>query len=168
VTANATHPLPVVYASVLDAIDGLPRAAGDGATDDTSAIQRAIDTGLPVVFPGRAYRVSRPLVFHNDDQRVTFLAGAKLELVSSEASVHITGKRQTFAGLWIRTRVVDGVQVVPDPCLLIHDAEDLLLEHPRVECATAAALVRVEDTAGVTIVGGAHGIQLGGLEWPNT
>ncbi len=167
-SANATHPLDVVYASVLDSIDGLPGATGDGATDDTSAIQRAIDTGLHVVFPGRTYRVSHPLMFHNDNQRVTFLAGAQIELVSSSASVHITGKRQTFTGLWIRTGVVDGVQVVPDPCLLIQGAENLLLEDPRVECATAAALVRVKDAAGVTIVGGAHGIQLGGLEWPNT
>lgn len=153
-TSNATHPLHVVYASVLDSIDGLLGATGDGATDDTSAIQRAIDTGLHVVFPGRAYRVSRPLVFHNDDQRVTFLAGAKLELVSSEASVHITGKRQTFTGLWIRTGAVNGVQIVPDPCLLIHGAEDLLLQEPRVDCSAAAVPVRVKDTAGVTIVGG--------------
>lgn len=178
-TSIDTHPLHVVYASVLDSIDGLPGATGDGATDDTSAIQRAIDTGLSVVFPGsthalgeptaeRAYPVSRRLMFHNDNQRVIFLAGARLELVSSSASVHVTGKRQTFTGLWIHVRAVDGVPIVSDPCLLIEGAEGLVLEAPRVESATAAELVRVKDTDRVTIVGKASGIQFGGFVWPTT
>lgn len=153
-TASTSHSLRLDYANVVDCVEGLPGAAGDGSTDDTAAIQRAIATGLHVLFPAADYRVSRPLVFHNDDQRVTFLAGAKLELATSQASVHITGKRQAFTGLWIRTGVVDGVQIVPDPCLLIQGADDLLLQEPRVDCSAAVVPVRVKDTAGVTIVGG--------------
>lgn len=154
-TASTSHSLRLDYANVVDCVEGLPGAAGDGSTDDTSAIQRAIDTGLHVVFPGRGYRVSRPLVFHDDDQRVTFLAGAQIVLVSSSASVHITGKRQTFTGLWIHVGK-DSSQndVFPEPCLLVQGADDLLLQEPRVDCSAAAVPVRVKDSAGVTIVGG--------------
>jgi hypothetical protein len=37
-------------------------AVGDGVTDDTAAIQAAIDTGSDVVFPSAAYRITTPLL----------------------------------------------------------------------------------------------------------
>lgn len=48
-------------------IDGAPvnvndyGAAGDGTTDDTAAIQAAIDTGFDVVFPSASYRITAPI-----------------------------------------------------------------------------------------------------------
>ncbi len=140
----------------------------DWFADATATIQSLIDTAAShdhLVFPRgpwdeerqeyQPYRIAGALKFHRDNQRVTFLAGAKLELVTSDASVHILGKRQTFTGLWIHVGVSNVYRALPDPCQLIDGADDLLLEDPRVECWTAAVLVRVKDTAGVTIVGGA-------------
>lgn len=43
-------------------------AIGDGVTDDTAAIQAAIDTGLSIVFPTATYRVFSNLTFANDNQ----------------------------------------------------------------------------------------------------
>lgn len=43
-------------------------AVGDGVTDDSAAIQEAIDTGLSVVFPTATYRVFSDLTFNNDNQ----------------------------------------------------------------------------------------------------
>lgn len=47
-------------------------AVGDGVTDDTSAIQKAIDTGRNVTFPDGEYLVSGTLEFQTDFQQVDF------------------------------------------------------------------------------------------------
>lgn len=49
-------------------------AVGDGTTDDTAAIQAAINTGQDVVFPSSAYLISAPLVIGS--QRLTGGANA--------------------------------------------------------------------------------------------
>jgi hypothetical protein len=43
-------------------------AAGDGVTDDTAAINRAIATGLPVYLPANTYLVSSDLLFNTSGQ----------------------------------------------------------------------------------------------------
>lgn len=40
-------------------------AKGDGATDDTAAIQSALDTGKHVIFPANEYRITAPLTVGN-------------------------------------------------------------------------------------------------------
>ena len=44
-------------------------AVGDGVTDDTAAIQSAINTGLPVYIPAGVYRCRQELVFRTKGQR---------------------------------------------------------------------------------------------------
>ncbi|MFC6644430.1 glycoside hydrolase family 55 protein [Granulicella cerasi] len=41
-------------------------AAGDGSTDDTAALQRAIDSGKPLYLPRGRYRIDRPLQLRRD------------------------------------------------------------------------------------------------------
>lgn len=157
-----------VYANVMDSHDGKPGAVGDGRTDDTDAIQRAINTGLHVLFPfslPNGYAIgngtSSVLTFPNAGQRVTFQAGASIRLNSDAARVVITGTSQTFTGLWVfpgirvsATTTTPAIPFVPDPCLLINGAHGLLLEDLRVSGTDAPTLVRIQNTVGADIVVG--------------
>ena len=166
--------LEVVYANVRDRHGG-PGALGDGFTDDTAAIQRAIDTRRHVLFPQgelvdgviqpyllgntdtNAHRALAPvLTFPNADQDVTFLAGARLEFVRDGGRVEITGPRQTFTGLWVRAglNARTDVSTLPAPCVLVDGADGLLLEDLVVECGSAATLLEIKDTVGVTLRNG--------------
>lgn len=154
-----------VYANVRD-FD----AKGNGRDDDTAFIQAAIDNkeGHHVLFPRgelepsgeiNPYKILGHLKFQNDGQRCIFLAGASLELDSDYASVIISGKSQTLTGLWITVGTASygphsGSTAVPDPCLLIDGADDLLLEDLHVGCSSAGTLVRIRNAEGVTIRGG--------------
>jgi hypothetical protein len=52
-------------------------AAGDGITDDTGAIQKAVDSGIgAIVFPKGIYRITRPIVIELDKTGYTSLNGA--------------------------------------------------------------------------------------------
>lgn len=176
-----SQPLAQAFANVRD---DPYHAEGDGDVDDTAAIQRAIDSGLHVLFPRgnwasvsddtpagshmevRPYRVTGVLNFNHDGQRCIFLAGASLLLDDDRAGVTITGKSQTFSGLRISTGTdVAGLHAGfytppnhparPDPCLLIDGADGLLLEDVRVSCGAATTLVRIQNTDGICIQGGA-------------
>lgn len=173
-----------VYQNVRDPI-GRRGARGNGEDDDTEAIQRAINTGRHVLFPQgtvstftnedgsfnhievNPYKILGKLKFKHDGQRCTFLAGAILELDSALASVEITGKNQTFIGLRITVGNEEDSNLpasslgtaIPNPCLLITGADGLLLEDVQVSCGSAATLVRIQDTVGITIQGGQfHGV----------
>jgi hypothetical protein len=53
-------------------------AAGDGQTDDTAALQKAIDTGKPVVYlpAGRKYRIDGELIVRGRVERITGTEGS--------------------------------------------------------------------------------------------
>ncbi len=153
------------YANVRDSVDGMEPAYGDRFHDDTAAIQRAIDTRRHVLFPKGvvldggevgAYVVGTPLVFSHEGQRCTFLAGAFLRL-DDAGTVTINARSQTFTGLKISagtSTTTTSHLAEPDPCLLIENADGLLLEDVHVESSHQSTLVRVVNTDGITIQGG--------------
>lgn len=146
--------LDEVYANVMDRPYG---ALGDRSTDDTTAIQKAIDSGLHVLFPKGDYSLraevagSETLNFNNDGQRCTFLAGAILRIESPQASMIITGKSQTFTGLNITTA---SGSVIPAQCVLIDRADGLLFRDVRVASTSTATAVRVRNTDRISIQSG--------------
>lgn len=162
-----TDDLGIEYVNVRDY-----GALGDGVTDDTAAIQRAIDSGrhvlvprgdidffsrdiLPYVLGSKDPEASAPVLhFWNDDQRVTFQSGARLVIVRDRGSVEITGKRQTFFGMRIETDeevVTRNRHAVPDPCLLIDQADGLRLEDLVVNVSSNCRGVVIKDTTGVLV-----------------
>lgn len=52
-------------------------AAGDGVTDDTAAIQAAVDTGKEVLIPSGTFRITDTITFPGD-MRMTFEDGGKI------------------------------------------------------------------------------------------
>lgn len=134
-------------------------ATGDGSTNDWAAIQEAIDTGLHVIFPQCpiAYQVrgrtltSTALTFPNDGQRFTFLGGAAIRIGADDGGIRITGANQVFTAL----RVTVDTGFTPEPCVDVDGAHGLLWEDPLIECGEAVTLVRVRNTEGMTVIGGA-------------
>ena len=62
-------------------------AAGDGIHDDTAAIQKAVDSDMPVYFPKGVYVVSRPIVITNKYY---------WSLYAQDATFYNTGSDYTF------------------------------------------------------------------------
>jgi hypothetical protein len=68
-------------------------AVGDGTTDDTAAIQAAIDTGFDVVFPNAAYKITAPLQVGS--QRL--LGGVQNKAINrSQTRIIVPGNHATF------------------------------------------------------------------------
>jgi hypothetical protein len=77
---------------------GMFGAVGDGETDDTAAIQRAMDSGKPVVYfqPGR-YRINAPILVPPSVQRVNFMfvdlvAGPQMHDLKDRGMFTVTGE----------------------------------------------------------------------------
>ena len=74
-------------------------AVGDGRTDDTSAIQKAVDRGAgDIVFPRGSYRLSKTIVIDLDKTGYTALVGdgtARVIMAGSGPAFHFVG---THAG----------------------------------------------------------------------
>lgn len=66
-------------------------ALGDGHTDDTTAIQAALDASSHVLFPAGQYRASTTGFTLHNDQIVEFIGGASIKLLP-----HNTGSYQIF------------------------------------------------------------------------
>lgn len=100
-------------------------AAGDGKTDDTAAIQRAVDAGVgDIVFPRGVYRISQPIVVQlNKVGPTSVSATGTARIVMSGAGPAIkfvgthggTAAPHTFKPqVWEheRTPMVDGIEIV--------------------------------------------------------
>ncbi|OHB86178.1 MAG: hypothetical protein A2V98_21320 [Planctomycetes bacterium RBG_16_64_12] len=106
-------------------------AVGDGAADDTAAIQRAIDAATnlrsvpgDVCFPRGVYRISRPLVVDLDKVGPTSLAGsgtARILMAGPGPAIKFIGTHGGTAdpasvqpNVWERQRMptVDGLEIV--------------------------------------------------------
>lgn len=71
-------------------------AKGDGATDDTVAIQNAINTAGPggvVFFPRGVYLISNTLLVSNDGMLLEGARGASIRQVSNQSALRVTGSR---------------------------------------------------------------------------
>ena len=102
-------------------------AVGDGRSDDTEALQRAIEAGCGEVrFPRGVYRLLRPLRIDLDKVGFTTLRGegvAVLQMAGSGPAVQIVGTHlrsadpEDFAdNVWERQRMpmIDGLAIVGD------------------------------------------------------
>ncbi|MHC4403784.1 MAG: right-handed parallel beta-helix repeat-containing protein, partial [Planctomycetota bacterium] len=100
-------------------------AVGDGAVDDTKAIQKAVDAALgDVVFPRGVYRLSRTVVIDLDRVGPTSLAGtgtARIVMTGPGAAFKLVGTHDGTASpntvkpnVWERQRMptVDGLEIL--------------------------------------------------------
>jgi len=100
-------------------------ATGDGVTDDTAAIQRAVDSGTgDLWFPRGVYRITRPITVDLSRRGPVSLAGtgtARIVMAGPGPAVRFVGTHQGTAdpptvqpNVWERERMptVDGLEIV--------------------------------------------------------
>jgi hypothetical protein len=100
-------------------------AVGDGLTDDTAAIQKAVDARVgDVCFPRGVYRISRTIVVELDKVGPTSLVAsgtARLLMTGAGPAVRFVGTHEGTAGpstfkpnVWERQRMptVDGLEII--------------------------------------------------------
>ncbi|MBI5688147.1 MAG: right-handed parallel beta-helix repeat-containing protein [Verrucomicrobia bacterium] len=100
-------------------------AKGDGQTDDTAAIQKAVDSGDGrVSFPKGVYRITKPVVIELDKTGFTSLVGdgvARVVMAGPGAAFRFVGTHagsadpdQVKPNVWERQRMpmVDGLEIV--------------------------------------------------------
>ena len=92
-------------------------AVADGATDDSAAIQAAINTGLPVYFPAGSYAVGSGLTLANSGQSLTGPKGAILKKIAGVDGLTVTGNNNQILGL-----AVNGNSQSGGSGLVIHGA----------------------------------------------
>jgi len=87
-------------------------AVGDGVTDDTAAIQAAIDSGASTVyFPSGEYEITSPIILSNEGQCIkgqsrvdTIIDASNSSFVGVHAIEVSAGRLQTIEDLFIRGR----------------------------------------------------------------
>ncbi|HUT90058.1 MAG TPA: right-handed parallel beta-helix repeat-containing protein [Thermoguttaceae bacterium] len=102
-------------------------AAGDGVTDDTAAIQRAVDSGRgDLCFPRGIYRITRPITVDLSRHGPVSLSGsgtARIVMAGPGPAVRFVGTHQGTAdpptvqpNVWEHERMptVDGLEIVGD------------------------------------------------------
>ena len=99
-------------------------AKGDGKTDDTAAIQRAVNAGGTVRFPTGKFRLSRPIVIELDRTGFVALSGdstAQVIMAGPGAAFEFIGTHAGSAGpsqfkpnVWERQRTpsVEGLEIL--------------------------------------------------------
>ena len=85
-------------------------AKGDGLTDDTLAIQDAIDTGNPVYFAAKIYAVSSPLIM--SDCKFFGDAGATIKATSALTGAVVQINLDAPAGGYVsKTSYMDSIKI---------------------------------------------------------
>ena len=99
-------------------------ATGDGVTDDTAAIQKAVDRGLkPLHFPAGTYRISKTIEIRLDRAGPVSISGdgvARIQMEAAGPALRIIGTHQGTADpqtvtnpIWDRQRspLIDGIEI---------------------------------------------------------
>lgn len=139
-------------------------AIGDGVTEDGWCIQRAIDSGRPLLFPAGRYILHHgALEFNNARQRALFLADAVLVAYSSEDWVRITAPDQHIVGMRVEAVENDEEGDAHSPLLEIDGADRLLLRDFDISTGPPGVMVRIQDSRGCVFdAGRIHGSNLEG------
>jgi hypothetical protein len=139
-------------------------AAGDGSTDDTDAIQSAIDhvgTKGTVIFPPGTYSLqfsgnsSKLSLSYDDMTLLGFEGGSQLHIDSDPGSVNavldVTGNYVNFQRLWIQSFLSGlGAGAAP-PMILANDCSHLRMHSCRILSSTShenESLLRMRDGNG--------------------
>ena len=133
-------------------------AKGDGHTDDTDSIQKAVDSGVgDIVFPAGVYLVSRPIRVELDRSGPVSISGngtARIVMAGAGPALRLMGTHQGTAGpatvepkVWERQRMplVDGIEI--------------LGRHPEASGIEAQGTMQLTITR-VTVRSALHGIHL--------
>ena len=133
-------------------------AKGDGHTDDTDSIQKAVDSGVgDIHFPRGVYLVSRPIRVELDRSGPVSISGngtARIVMAGPGPALRLVGTHQGTAGpdtvkanVWERQRMplVDGIEI--------------LGRHPEASGIEAQGTMQLTITR-VTVRSAVHGIHL--------
>ncbi|MCP4640891.1 MAG: hypothetical protein GY851_10680 [bacterium] len=137
-------PLPVVNAAAFG-------AAGDGTTDDTAALQRAIDEGAGVLeLPPGTFRITEPLVLDTTKQGYVGVRGAqgasRIVMAGPGPALRIVGDHQDTADpksvqphTWEQERfpIVTGFEI-----LGAHEEADGIALYRTMQCVVSNVLIR--------------------------
>ncbi|WP_206668899.1 right-handed parallel beta-helix repeat-containing protein [Bremerella volcania] len=124
--ANADEPEPIPLTMVdVDTTVRAFGAGGDGVSDDTEAIQNAINAGSTAIrLPRGTYRISKPLVVDLDKVGVTSIVGdgtARIMMTGPGPAIRFVGTHQGTASpktvksnVWQKERMplVDGIEII--------------------------------------------------------
>lgn len=124
--ANAVEPEPIPATSAeVDATVRTFGAVGDGVSDDTAALQNAINAGSTAVrLPRGTYKITKPLIVDLDKVGVTSIVGdgtARIMMTGAGPAIRFVGTHQGTASpttvkpnVWQKERMplVDGIEVI--------------------------------------------------------
>lgn len=90
-------------------------AAGDGYTDDTEAIQQALDSGKPIYFPSGDYFITEPIIITNKKWWSMNAQDASISYGGSDYAIKILNVQNSKINIGaIYTRTGGGIQFYSD------------------------------------------------------
>jgi hypothetical protein len=132
-------------------------AKGDGQADDTTAIQKAVDSGGRVSFPKGTYRITKPVVIELDKTGFTSLAG------DGAARVVMEGAGAAFRFVGTHVGSADPEQVKPNVWehqrMPMVDGLEIVGAHPEADGIEANGTMQITVTR-TTVRDARHGIRL--------
>lgn len=83
-------------------------AKGDGTTNDTANIQKALDAGLNIIFPSGQYRIDTTGLFLRSSQIITFQGDASIKLLPHNTSTYQIFHLDDLQNVTINNAILDG------------------------------------------------------------
>lgn len=161
-------PVDVRDTGFMDSIDSLAPgnvtrfgAKGDGVTDDTTALQAALDAGLGVIYIPKGVFISNGLTLSANDTLV--FGEGEIKTINNSSAIpngllNVTGDRNTIYGLTFRGNLLNPPTVgLVDP--LVVDGNENLIDNCIV--LEARGLVDTEDRRSNILVRGDRNIMRG-------
>jgi parallel beta-helix repeat protein len=154
-------------------------AVGDGTTDDTVAIQAAVNSGKPVYFPSGTYLIAAPILLPDNailqsDNGVIKASASFSGTGYTYKAMITTAQTGTNTGLIVRGLTIDGNSVSGIFGILAFACNDLVIDGNLIEdCAVGiadygdSASLLNQRIVGNTIHGGANGLQVSAVDGRN-